>query len=222
MPSDKLQVIFIGPPGSGKGTQGTFLHEEYGVCHLATGDMLRAAVKAGTDVGKQAKAVMERGELVSDDIMINLIKENIGSDNCKGGFILDGFPRTLPQAEKLDEMLTARNSSIDQALEFKVEDSLLVRRITGRWIHQPSGRSYHTEFAPPKVPGKDDVTGEDLIQRADDNEETLKKRLVAYHSQTAPVLEYYKKQDKLTTLPAHLSPDKVYATIKGCFNKIRN
>jgi adenylate kinase len=153
----ELRIVFVGPPGSGKGTQAANLIKDRKVCHLASGDMLRAAVASGSDVGKIAKPIMDRGELVSDDILIALVKENMKSPTCSGGFILDGFPRTKVQAEKLDSMLKADGKTLDQAFEFKIDDSILTRRITGRRIHAASGRTYHVDFAPPKVAGKDDV-----------------------------------------------------------------
>lgn len=209
-----LKVVFIGPPGSGKGTQSDFLKKDFCVCHLATGDMLRKAVSDGTELGKKAKDIMNRGELVPDDLMVNLIKDEIKKPKCKDGFILDGFPRTGTQAEKLDEMLSETKSKLDQAFEFAIEDALLIRRISGRRIHPSSGRTYHTEFYPPKNEGKDDVTGEALIQREDDNENTLKKRLESYHKSTTPVVSYYQKQGILTTLDASRKSEQVYTRMK--------
>jgi len=214
-----LRIVFIGPPGSGKGTQAPLIKKDFGscVCHLATGDMLRAAVTEGTNVGKQAKAVMDAGGLVSDDIMVNLIKENIGKPECKDGFILDGFPRTVPQAEKLDGMLKDQRTKLDHCLEFQIDDSLLVRRVTGRLVHPASGRSYHRDFFPPKKAMTDDITGEPLIHRSDDNEATLVKRLETFHKNTAPVVGYYRQKGILSTIDASRSCDDVYASIKTIF-----
>ncbi|KAN0047388.1 hypothetical protein ACTA71_001770 [Dictyostelium dimigraforme] len=212
-----LRVVFIGPPGSGKGTQAPLIKEDYCLCHLSTGDMLRAAIEQGTETGKQAKTIMDQGGLVPDEVMVNMIKENIQTPECKKGFILDGFPRTVPQAEKLDKMLAEDNKKIDHVLDFSIDDSLLVRRITGRLVHPSSGRSYHREFFPPKVDMIDDVTGEVLIQRSDDNEEVLKKRLESFHKNTKPVLGYYQNKGILSTIDASKSAPFVSHTIKSIF-----
>eukprot|EP00898_Chlorokybus_atmophyticus_P002845 jgi/Chlat1/3561/Chrsp234S03556 len=196
------RLVLVGPPGCGKGTQSPILKNEHCLCHLATGDMLRAAVAAKTPLGIKAKETMERGDLVSDDLVVGIIDEAVQKPECARGFILDGFPRTVTQAEKLDSMLQKKGVHIDKVLNFEVPEPVLVERVTGRLIHPASGRSYHTKFAPPRVAGKDDVTGEPLIQRKDDNEETLKKRLEAFSKQTSPVLDYYRQKGVVANLAA--------------------
>lgn len=208
------RTIFIGPPGCGKGTQSPRVKDEYCLCHLATGDILRAAVAAGTDMGKKAKAAMESGALVTDEIVVGIIKDAIKSPECSRGFILDGFPRTVVQAKKLDEMLAEENAQVDTVVNFDIPDSVLMERISGRRVHPASGRSYHVKFAPPKVEGKDDITGEPLIQRKDDNEATLSSRLQAFHKQTQPVIDFYRKQGKLTKVNAHTDMNKVTEQIR--------
>ena len=184
-----MRLILLGPPGAGKGTQANFIKEKFGIPQISTGDMLRAAVKAGTPLGLEAKKVMDAGGLVSDDIIIGLVKDRLQQDDCKSGYMFDGFPRTLPQADAMKDAGVA----IDFVLEIDVPDAEIVERMSGRRSHPASGRTYHVKFNPPKVPGKDDVTGEDLIQREDDKEETVRKRLDVYHSQTKPLVEYYSK-----------------------------
>lgn len=182
-----MRLILLGAPGAGKGTQAKFICEKFGIPQISTGDMLRAAVKAGTAMGIAAKKVMDSGALVSDDIIIGLVKERLMQPDCKNGYLFDGFPRTIPQAEAMKDAGVA----IDYALEIAVPDEVIISRMSGRRVHQPSGRTYHVQFNPPKVAGKDDVTGDDLIQRDDDREETVKTRLKVYHDQTEVLLSYY-------------------------------
>ncbi len=184
-----MRLILLGAPGAGKGTQANFIKEKYNIPQISTGDMLRAAVKAGTPLGLEAKKVMESGGLVSDDLIINLVKDRLKQPDCANGYLFDGFPRTIPQAEAMKEAGIA----IDHVVEIDVPDATIVDRMVGRRVHAASGRTYHVRFNPPKVAGKDDVTGEELIQRDDDNETTVKKRLSVYHEQTEVLLDYYGK-----------------------------
>jgi adenylate kinase len=184
-----MKLILLGGPGAGKGTQAGFITARYGIPQISTGDMLRAAVKAGTPVGLAAKKVMDAGQLVSDDIIIALVKERIAQPDCARGFLFDGFPRTIPQAEAMKQA----GVHIERVVEIDVPDEEIIRRMSGRRVHLPSGRTYHVAFNPPRVAGKDDVTGEDLIQRDDDREETVRKRLEVYHAQTEPLVEFYSK-----------------------------
>ncbi len=182
-----MKIILLGPPGAGKGTQANFIKNKYGIPQISTGDMLRAAVKAGTPLGVEAKKVMDAGGLVSDDIIMGLIDERIAQEDCADGFLLDGFPRTLAQAEALRD----RGVIIDAVVEIDVADDEIVRRMSGRRAHLASGRTYHIEFNPPKKEGVDDVTGEPLVQRDDDREDTVRKRLSVYHEQTRPLVDLY-------------------------------
>ena len=182
-----MKLILLGAPGAGKGTQAAFITEKYGIPQISTGDMLRAAVKAGTPLGLEAKKVMDAGQLVSDGIILGLIKERLQQPDCAKGFLFDGFPRTIPQAEAL----RSQGVDLDLVLEIDVPDEEIIKRMSGRRVHTASGRTYHVVFNPPKVAGKDDATGEDLIQREDDKEETVRKRLSVYHSQTKPLVEFY-------------------------------
>jgi len=184
-----MRLILLGGPGAGKGTQAAFITKRYGIPQISTGDMLRAAVKAGTPLGLAAKQVMDRGDLVSDEIIIGLVKERIAAPDAKAGFLFDGFPRTIPQAEAM------KNSGVrlEHVVEVYVPDEVIVDRMSGRRVHVASGRTYHVKYNPPKVAMKDDATGEDLVQRKDDLEETVKNRLEVYHRQTEPLVEYYRK-----------------------------
>ncbi|MDX1294815.1 MAG: adenylate kinase [Sulfurimonadaceae bacterium] len=185
-----MKIILLGAPGAGKGTQAQFLTKTFDIPQISTGDMLRAAIKAGTELGKLAKSFMDEGKLVTDEIIIGLVKERIAQDDCKNGFLLDGFPRTVPQADALKDAGVA----IDAIIEIDVPDSEIVKRMSGRRAHLASGRTYHIVYNPPKVEGKDDETGEDLVQRDDDKEEVVLDRLRVYHEQTAPLIGYYSKE----------------------------
>jgi len=184
-----MRLILLGPPGAGKGTQANYIKEKFGIPQISTGDMLRAAVKAGTPLGMAAKKVMDAGGLVSDDIIIGLVKDRLKQPDCANGYLFDGFPRTIPQADAMKDAGVA----IDYVLEIDVPDGEIVERMSGRRVHQASGRTYHVKFNPPKTAGRDDVTGEELIQRDDDKVETVKKRLSVYHDQTEVLVDYYNK-----------------------------
>ncbi|MFT5308424.1 MAG: adenylate kinase [Thalassolituus oleivorans] len=185
----RMRVILLGAPGAGKGTQAQFICEQFAIPQISTGDMLRAAVKAGSELGLKVKEIMETGGLVSDEIIIDLVKERIQQDDCVNGFLFDGFPRTIPQAEALLE----GGVEIDHVVEIDVADEEIVKRLSGRRVHPGSGRVYHLVYNPPKVEGKDDETGDELVQRPDDEEDTVRKRLAIYHDQTAPLVSFYKK-----------------------------
>ena len=192
-----MKIILLGAPGAGKGTQAQFLTKKYDIPQISTGDMLRAAIKAGTDMGKMAKEFMDAGKLVTDEIIIGLVKDRIEEDDCKNGFLLDGFPRTVPQADAV----TSAGIALDAIIEIDVPDAEIVKRMSGRRVHSDSGRTYHLVYNPPKVEGKDDETGEDLIQRPDDKEEIVIDRLNVYHAQTQPLVNYYQDQaSKIDTL----------------------
>ena len=199
-----MRIILLGAPGAGKGTQAQFLTKKYNIPQISTGDMLRAAIKAGTEMGKMAKKAMDTGQLVTDEIIIGLVKDRIVEDDCKNGFLLDGFPRTLAQADAV----TNAGSEIDAVIEIDVPDSEIVTRMAGRRAHLASGRTYHLVYNPPKVEGKDDETGEDLVQRDDDKEKVVLDRLKVYHELTSPLIGYYKEQaSKINTL--------IYITVDG-------
>ena len=194
-----MRVILLGAPGAGKGTQARYITEKFGIPQISTGDMLRAAVKAGTELGLKAGSVMDAGGLVSDDLIINLVKERIAQADCANGFLFDGFPRTIPQAEALRDAGVA----LDHVVEIAVDDEEIVKRLSGRRVHPASGRVYHTEYNPPKEAGKDDLTGEELVQREDDKEETVRHRLSVYHSQTKPLVDFYQNLSAETGTPKY-------------------
>ena len=200
-----MRVILLGAPGAGKGTQATYIRDSFNILQISTGDMLRAAVKTGSPLGLEARKIMEQGGLVRDDIIINLVKERLAQPDCARGFLFDGFPRTLAQAQALEEAQV----DIDFVLEIDVPDTLIIERISGRRVHAASGRTYHIKYHPPKIADKDDATGENLIQRGDDREETVKKRLEVYHEQTAILVDYYSRraQQKNKHVPRYVKID---------------
>jgi adenylate kinase len=209
------RLILMGPPGGGKGTQAKRLQEKYGIVQLSTGDMLRAAVKAGTAVGKQDKEVMDAGKLVSDDLIVAMISERIDEPDCANGFILDGFPRTVPQAEALDKLLSSKGIALDKVIEVAVPDAKLIERITGRFTCAKCGEGYHDKFKQPQKAGVCDACGgTDFTRRADDNEETVTSRLKAYHDQTAPLMPFYKEKGLLEVLDGDRPMDAVTADLE--------
>lgn len=224
-------IFYSGPPGAGKGTHGPKIEDLLGIPALSTGDMLRAAVSAGTEVGKKAKAVMNAGGLVSDEIVVGIIRDRIKEDDCKHGFILDGFPRTLAQTKALDKMLAEEGACVTKVVELEVPDSVLEERITGRWIHKKSGRSYHVKYAPPKTMKKgsdgkpiaesmkDDITGEPLMQRKDDTAKALTKRLAGYHNETVPILKHYTPNGIVKSVNANQGMDGVWGEILAALKR---
>lgn len=215
-----MNLIILGPPGAGKGTQATFIASEFNIPHISTGDMLREAIKKGTNLGQKAKEVMDAGNLVSDDLIIELVKERISESDCSQGFLFDGFPRTIPQAEALE----INNIQIDGVIELKVPDDEILKRMSGRRIHLNSGRTYHVDFNPPLIEGLDDETGEELIIRKDDEPETVKDRLKVYWKQTQPLIEYYlgnKENSKLDyfSVEGTLSVEEIKNNIKEFLSK---
>ena len=215
-----MNLIILGPPGAGKGTQAAFIASEQNIPHISTGDMLREAIKNGTELGLQAKAVMDSGNLVSDELIIELVKERISQEDCKNGFLFDGFPRTIPQAEALQE----NNVDINGVIELVIADEEIIKRMSGRRIHLASGRTYHVDFNPPKKSGLDDETGEELIIRKDDEPETVKDRLKVYWTQTQPLIEYYSNfknasDFKYLTVDGTLSVEKIKNNIKDFLSR---
>ncbi|MBF0308140.1 MAG: adenylate kinase [Magnetococcales bacterium] len=205
-----MKLIFMGPPGAGKGTQARRIAERYGIVQLSTGDMLRAAVKAGSEVGLKAKAAMESGGLVPDSVVVGIIADRTKEADCQKGFLLDGFPRTVPQAEALDSMLSERQQKIDCVIDIRADDEALVNRITGRWTCSQCGEGYHTQFKAPAKAGVCDKCGGTLTQRADDTEATVRNRLHVYHNQTAPLLDYYRKGGNFRSVDGMQDMEKVY------------
>lgn len=214
-----MNIVLLGPPGSGKGTQAKMIAEKYGVVHISTGDILRENVRNGTDLGVEAKKFMEAGKLVPDSLLIDIIKDRLAKDDVKGGWMLDGYPRTMPQAEAMDKILPALGQKIDVVLNIDVPDAELVKRVTGRRMCK-CGATYHVQFNPPKVEGKCDACGGELYQRADDTEETVKERLQAYHAQTQPLIDYYDKMGIVVTVLGVGDIKAIFGKIAEALDKI--
>ncbi|MFP4375094.1 MAG: adenylate kinase [Spirochaetaceae bacterium] len=200
-----MNLIFLGPPGAGKGTMASRLAQDRGIPHISTGDIFRENINNGTELGKKVKSILDSGELVPDELTVELVRDRLTQGDVSDGFILDGFPRTIPQAEALDDF-----ADIDAVILFTLPDEEIVKRLSGRRVHKPSGRTYHILFSPPKVPGKDDVTGEELIQRGDDSEESIRNRLEVYRNQTQPLVDFYRRKNLLKEVDAGPAPDDVY------------
>ncbi|AXA33988.1 adenylate kinase [Francisella adeliensis] len=215
-----MRIILLGAPGAGKGTQAKVIQDKFNITHISTGDMIRETIKSGSELGNELKKVLDAGQLVSDEFIIKIVKDRISKADCKNGFMLDGVPRTIVQAEKLDEL----GVNIDYIVEVDIADELLIERITGRRVHPASGRTYHIRFSPPKIQNKDDITGDDLITRTDDNEATVKERLSVYHQQTSPLINFYKNFNGLNTkAPKYIKVNGDQAVEKvsqDIFNKI--
>ena len=215
-----MRIMLLGPPGGGKGTQAKYIEQKLSIPQISTGDMLRENVKNKTDLGMEAKSYMEKGELVPDHIILNMMEGRLLNDDCKSGYILDGFPRTIPQAEGLTSLLDTINQQLDIVILLKLDDEIIVERMGGRRVHPDSGRIYHIEYNPPKVENKDDVTGEDLIIRPDDQEDTVRNRLKVYENQTSPLIEYYKKFNILSTIDANGNIEKINSRVKQAIDNV--
>lgn len=205
-----MNLIFLGPPGAGKGTMASRLAKDKGIPHISTGDIFRENINNGTELGKKVKSILDSGDLVPDELTVALVEDRLKQDDVSEGFILDGFPRTIPQAEALDGFAT-----IEAVILFTLPDEEIVKRLSGRRVHKPSGRTYHILFNPPKVPGKDDMTGEELIQRGDDTEESIRNRLDVYRDQTQPLVDFYKNKGLLKEIDARPEPDEVYTQLNN-------
>ncbi len=208
-----MNLVFLGPPGAGKGTQARLLQQREGIPQISTGDMLRAAMAAGTPLGRQAKAYVDRGALVPDDVMVSLIEDRLAQPDARRGFVLDGFPRTVAQAEALDRVLAAPGRPLDGVLYFQIRDAVILHRLGGRWVCRLHGHIYHLEYSPPKIPGRCDLDGSELYQRADDQPETVRHRLEVYHRDTRPVLEFYRGRGIFDTIDAEGDIEQVYREV---------
>ena len=215
-----MRVMLLGPPGGGKGTQSKFIEETFNIPQISTGDMLRENVKNNTSLGKDAKSYMEKGELVPDHVILAMMENRLSNSDCSLGYILDGFPRTIPQAEGLDILLNKINQGLDIILLLKLEDDIIVKRMAGRRVHAPSGRIYHIKFNPPKISDKDDITGENLIIRPDDQEKTVRNRLEVYRNQTAPLIDYYNKLSILKEIDAEGNIQKIKLKINQVIKSV--
>ncbi len=204
-----MKLIFLGPPGAGKGTIATRLAEDEGVPHISTGDIFRENIRNETELGKKVKVILDSGDLVPDELTVELVRDRVSQPDAAAGFILDGFPRTVPQADALAEF-----APVDKVLNFVLDEEEIIRRLSGRRVHKPSGRTYHVLFSPPKEEGKDDVTGEELIIRDDDKPEAIKNRLAVYEKQTAPLIEYYRSRGLLVDIDSSPKPEEVYASVR--------
>lgn len=215
-----MRIMLIGPPGGGKGTQAKFIEESLSIPQISTGDMLRENVKNGTPLGKEAKEFMNKGELVPDNVILNMMKKRLLEDDCANGYILDGFPRTIPQAEGLTSLLSDIDQELDLVVLLDLKDDIIVQRMGGRRVHPDSGRVYHIEYNPPKVDNKDDITGEDLIIRPDDQEDTVRKRLDVYHEQTAPLISYYNEKSILNKINAEGNIETIKTRVKEVIDNV--